>query len=138
MFSRFVVTLGRKNVGSLPSSIKIIRKTYSSDPIVRMLEETIGIQRFILGSHGEERCIEKLNDISFQHQFCIKNIDGKMLLWGKKYSISTEWGPTSGLTFSKFIPIRQIYASNLFNQLLRFKMHAETIDMFILLNAWKK
>ena len=29
MFSRFVVTLGRKNVGSLPSLTEIIRKTYS-------------------------------------------------------------------------------------------------------------
>ena len=72
------------------------------------------MQRFIMGSHGEESCIEKLNDISFQHQFRIKQIDGKTLLWGKKYSTSIEWGPTSGLTFLKFIPICQIYASKLF------------------------
>jgi len=113
MFSRFAVTLGRKNVGSLPSLIKVIRKTYSPEPVVLTLEETIDMRRFILGSHGEERCIEKLNDISFQHQFRIKNIDGKTLIWGKKYSTSVEWGPTSGLTFLKFIPNRQIYASKL-------------------------
>ena len=37
----------------------------------------------------------------------------KTLLWGNKYSTSAEWGPTSSLTFLKFIPIRQIYASKL-------------------------
>ena len=72
------------------------------------------MQIFILGSHGEERCIEKLNDISFKHQFRIKKIDGKTLLWGKKYSTSTKWGPSSSLAFLKFIPSRQMYASNLF------------------------
>jgi len=25
--------------------------------------------------HGEERCIEKINDIIFQHQFSVKKID---------------------------------------------------------------
>ena len=70
------------------------------------------MRRFIFGSHGEERFIEKLNEIIFQHQFRIKNIDGKTLLWGKKYSTSIEWGPSSGLAFLKFIPNRQTYASN--------------------------
>ena len=62
------------------------------------------MRRFIFGSDGEERCIEKLNDIIFQHQFRIKNIDGKTLLWGKKYSTSTEWGPSSGLAFFEIHP----------------------------------
>ena len=76
-----------------------------------------------MGLHGEERCMEKLNDISFQHQLHIKNIDGKTLLWGKKYSISAEWGPASGLTFLKFISIRQFMLQSYCycNQLLIFK-----------------
>ena len=57
MFSRFAVTLGRKNVGILPSLIEVIRKTYRPKPVVLTLEETIDMRRFILGSHGEERCI---------------------------------------------------------------------------------
>ena len=65
MFICLAVTLGRKNVGSLPSLTEIIRKTYSPDPIVLTLEETVDMRRFIMGSHGEERCIEKLNDIRF-------------------------------------------------------------------------
>ena len=80
MFSCFAVTLERKDVGSLSSLTEIIKKTYNPEHIVVMLEETVDMQRFIMGSHGEERCIEKLNDISFQHQFCIKTIDGKTLL----------------------------------------------------------
>ena len=47
------------------------------EPIFDVLEETIGMRRFILGSHGEDKCIEQLNDISFQHQFCIKKLMGK-------------------------------------------------------------
>ena len=113
MFSHFARTLRRKKVGSLPSLIEIVRKAYHPEPVVQKLEETVDMRRFIFGSHGEERCIEKLNDISFQHQFRIKKIDGKTLLWGKKYSTSTEWGPSSGLAFLKFIPNRQMYASNL-------------------------
>ena len=49
-------------------------------PIFHVLEEIIVMRRFILGSHGEEKCIEQLNDISFQHQFHIKQIDGKALI----------------------------------------------------------
>jgi hypothetical protein len=105
MFSHFAVTLKRKNVGSLPSLIETIKKAYFLEPIFHTLEEIVDMQRFIQGSHGEEKCIEQLNDISFQHQFCIKNIDGKTLIWGKKYSTSVEWGPSSGLSFLKFIPI---------------------------------
>jgi hypothetical protein len=71
------------------------------------------MRRFIQGSHHEEKCIEQLNDISFQHQFCFKKIDGKTLIWGKKYSTTTEWGPSSGLSFLKFIPDRPIFASKL-------------------------
>ena len=41
-------------------------------------------------SHGEEKWIEKINDISFQHQFCIIKVDGKTLIWGKKYSTSEQ------------------------------------------------
>ena len=66
------MTLGRKNAGRLASLIEIIRNTYSTDHVVLTLEETIDMQRFIMGSHGEEKCIEKLNDNSFQHQFRIK------------------------------------------------------------------
>lgn len=58
MFSRFSVTLRRKEVGSLPSLIECIKKSY-------VLEKTVDMRRFIFGSHGEERCIEQLNDISF-------------------------------------------------------------------------
>jgi hypothetical protein len=65
-----------------------------------------------LGLHREEYCIEKLNDISFQ-QFCFKKIDGITLIWGNRYSTTIEWGPLSGLSFLKFIPVRPILASNL-------------------------
>ena len=41
MFSCFAVTLGRKNVGSLPSLTEIIRNTYSLEPVVLMLEEIV-------------------------------------------------------------------------------------------------
>ena len=113
MFIHFAVTLGRKNFGSLPSLTKMIINTYSPYHILLTLEETINMQIFIMGLHGEERRIEKINGISFQHQFCIKKIDGKELLWGKKYSASVYWGPALGLTVLKFISIHQIYASKL-------------------------
>ena len=71
------------------------------------------MKRFIMGSHGKERCIEKLYCIIFQHKFRIKTIDWKKPSWAKKYSKSAEWGRASGLTFLKFIPICQIYASKL-------------------------
>ena len=76
-----------------------------------VLEETVDMRRFILGSYGEGKCIEQLNDISFQHQFRIKKIDGKTLIWGKKYSTTTKWTPSSGLQFLKFIPDHPIFAS---------------------------
>ena len=65
MFSRFSVTLRRKGVGSLPSLIECIKKSYIPEPVFHVLEETIDMRRFIFGSHGEEKCIEQLNDISF-------------------------------------------------------------------------
>jgi hypothetical protein len=43
----------------------------------------------------------------------LKTIDGKTLIWGKKYSTTTEWGPSSGLSFLKFIPDHPIFASKL-------------------------
>ena len=57
MFSHFVVTLKRKNVGILPSLIQTIKRAYLPDLIVHTLQETIDMQRFIQGSHGEEKCI---------------------------------------------------------------------------------
>ena len=63
---------------SLPSLIEIVRKAYHPEPVVQKMEENVDMRRFIFGSHGEERSIEKLNDISFQHQFRIKKIDGKI------------------------------------------------------------
>ena len=80
MFSHFARTLKRNKVGILPSLIEIVRKAYHPETVVQKLEETVDMQRFIFGSHGEERCIEKINDISFHHQFRIKKIDGKTLL----------------------------------------------------------
>ena len=65
MFSHFARTLRRKKVGSLPSLIEIIGKAYHPDPTVQKLEEIVDMQRFMFGSHGEERCIEKINDIIF-------------------------------------------------------------------------
>jgi len=113
MFSRFSVTLRRKGVGSLPSLIECIKKSYIPEPVFHVLEETIDMRRFIFGSHGEEKCIEQLNDISFQHQFRIKKIDGITLIWGKKYSTIEEWGPSSGLAFLKFIPERPMFSSKI-------------------------
>ncbi len=68
---------------------------------------------FILGSHGGDKCIEQLNEISFQHQFCIKKIDGKTLIRGKKYSTTIEWALSSGLEFLMFIPDHPIFSSNI-------------------------
>ena len=48
-------------------------------PIFHVLEETVGMRRFTLGSHGEEKCIEQLDDIRFQHQFVSKKLMGKHL-----------------------------------------------------------
>ena len=48
MFSRFSVTLRRKEVGSLPSLIECIKKSYMPEPIFHVLEETVDMQRFIL------------------------------------------------------------------------------------------
>jgi hypothetical protein len=79
MFSCFSVKLKRKNVGSLPSLIECIKKIYIPEPVFHMLEETIDMQIFIQGSHHEEKCIEQLNDISFQHQFWFKKNDRKYL-----------------------------------------------------------
>ena len=90
MFSRFSVTLRRKEVGSLPSLIECIKKSYMPEPTFDVLEETVDMRRFILGSYGDGKCIEQLNDISFQHQFHIRKIDGKTLIWSKKYSTTTN------------------------------------------------
>jgi len=110
MFSHFSVTLRRKEVGSLPLLIECIKKSYMPEPTFDVLEEIVDMRRFILGSHGEEKCIEQLNDISFQHQFRIKKIYGKTLIWGKKYSTTAEWALSSGLEFFKFIPDHPIFA----------------------------
>ena len=110
MFSRFSITLRRKGVGSLPSLIECIKKSYIPEPIFHVLEETIDMRRFNLGLHGEEKCIEQLNNISCQHQFRIKKIDGITLIWGKKYSTIEEWGSSSGLAFLKFIPEHPIFS----------------------------
>jgi hypothetical protein len=89
MFSRFSISMKRENVGSLPSVIECIKKSYILELVFHILEEIVDMRRFIQGSHGEGKCIEKLNDISFQHQFCFKKVDGKTLIWGKQYSTTT-------------------------------------------------
>ena len=53
MFSHFSVTLKKKNVGSLPSLIECIKKTYIPELVFHILEETVEMQRFIHGSHRE-------------------------------------------------------------------------------------
>ena len=94
------------------------------EPTFDVLEETIDMRRFIMGSYGEGKCIEQLNDISFQHQFCIKKIDGKTLIWGKKYSTTTEWAPSSGLQFLKFISDHPIFASKIGYGMYDFLIHS--------------
>jgi hypothetical protein len=74
MLSHFSITLKMKNVGILPSLIESIKKSYIPELVFHILEETIDMGRFIHGSHGEEKCIEELNDISFQHQILYKKI----------------------------------------------------------------
>jgi hypothetical protein len=113
MFSYFVVTLKRNNVGHIPSLIQTIKICYLPKPTIHILQETIGIQRFIQGSHGAEKMIEQLNDILFQHQLRIKKNDVKMLILGNKFSNSAEWGPSSSLPFLKFILDWKVYASKL-------------------------
>ena len=73
-FNHFVRTLRRNKVGTLPSLIEIVRKAYHPEHIVQKLEETICMRIFIFGSHHEERCIEKLYGIRFQHQFLMKRL----------------------------------------------------------------
>jgi len=41
MFSRFSVTLRRKEVGSLPTLIECIKKSYMPKPTFDVLEETV-------------------------------------------------------------------------------------------------
>ena len=93
--------------------IECIKKAYIPELVFHILEEIVDMRRFIHGSHHEEKCIENLNDIGCQYQFCFKKFDGKTLIWGKQYSTTTEWGPSSGLSFFKFIPDRPIFASKL-------------------------
>jgi hypothetical protein len=66
MFIHFSVIFKRKNVGSLPPLIECIKKSYIPQPIFHIIKETVDKQIFIQGSHGEEKCIDQLNDISFQ------------------------------------------------------------------------
>ena len=87
MFSHFSITLRRKDVGIFPSLIDRIKKSYIPEPIFHVLEEIFDMRRFILELHGQEKCIEQLNEISFQHQFHIKKIDGKTLIWGKNIQL---------------------------------------------------
>lgn len=42
-----------------------------------------------------------------------QKIDGKKLIWGKKYSTIAEWEPLLGFEFFKFIPDHPIFASNI-------------------------
>jgi hypothetical protein len=49
------------------SLIECIKKAYIPEPIFIILEETFDMQRFIQGSDSEDKCIEQLSDISFQH-----------------------------------------------------------------------
>jgi len=49
------VTLRRKEVGSLPSLIECLKKSYMLEPIFDVLEEIVDMRRFTLGSHGEEK-----------------------------------------------------------------------------------
>jgi hypothetical protein len=44
MFSHFLVTLKRKNVGSLPSLIECIKKAYIPEPVFHILEETVDMR----------------------------------------------------------------------------------------------
>jgi hypothetical protein len=113
IFKHFSVTLKRKNVGSLPSLIECIKKEYIRELVFHILEETVEMQKFIQGSRREEKCIEQHNDNRFQHQFSFKNFDGKTFIWGKQYPTTTEWGPSSSLSFLKFILDRPIFASKL-------------------------
>ena len=79
MFNHFAGTLRRNKFEILPSLIEIIRKLYHLEPVVHKCEEIVHMRRFIFKSHGQERCIEKINDITFQHQFRVK------IIYGKKY-----------------------------------------------------
>ena len=40
-------------------------------------------------------------------------MDGKTIIWGKKYSTTAEWVPSSGLEFLNFIPYHPIFALNI-------------------------
>jgi len=114
IFSHFSVTLKRENVGSLPSLIECIKKSYILELIFHILEEIVEMWRFNQGSHGEEKCVEYFNEIIFQHQVCFKKVDEKTLIWGNQYSTTAEWGPSLGLAILKFIQDRPIFASKLF------------------------
>jgi hypothetical protein len=57
-----------------------------------------------------------------------KKNDGKTLIWGKQYSTTTEWGPSSGLAFFKLIPDRPIFSSKLLFLQSVTKIH----------NAWRR
>ena len=67
-------------------------------------------------------------------------IDWKAPSWAKKYSKGAEWGACIRFNISKIHP----NLSNLCFKVIiiamigREKIHANTIEMLIILNAWKK
>lgn len=61
-----------------------MKESYTPRPKVCHLKETYDFKRFTQGGLGEECCIKKLNDLSFQHQFLImKKSDQRTYLYGK-------------------------------------------------------
>jgi hypothetical protein len=95
-----------KNVRILPSLIE----TINSKCYFHTLVEAIDMQILLRKCMVENISLNNLMALASSINFVPKNIDGKTLIWGKEYSSSSKWEPSSGLSFLKFIPCHQTYA----------------------------
>eukprot|EP00249_Psilotum_nudum_P016390 c25799_g1_i1 orf=1-399(-) len=112
MFSTISKKLARNDAFSLIRMMDLVRDSYTPQPKVHHLTETYDFRRFVYGVEGEECCIKRLNDLSFQHQFLIKRKDcNKSFLYGKQYACTPEWSPCDGLPFLSFVPTRNVTVS---------------------------
>ena len=75
MFSTISKKLARNDAFTLIHMMDLVRDSYTPQLKVHHLIETYDFRRFVYGVEGEECCIKRLNDLSFQHQFLIKRKD---------------------------------------------------------------
>ena len=72
MFSTFSRRLERNDAFTLEEMMSILKESYTPRLEVCHLKENYDFRRFTQGGPGEECCIKKLINLSFQRQFLIK------------------------------------------------------------------